>query len=143
MHVTRQLSTTVQERVSKRKRRGFKEFPIVPMITSKSRSVAVGQPVPRSRQILATLQIGLSQKEEVVKFALFQAVCVALVVAKLVVAQAFEGFTLATGLLKDFLLFIPQALQSQELAFDDLLLLVKLSMAREIEAKFGRGRPRI
>jgi hypothetical protein len=93
---------------------------------------ALGKGCP-TRQILTTPQVGLPREEEVVEVPLFAASRVAPVFAQLVVAEAFEGFALATRLLKDFLLLVPQILPAYELALRIEALLAKRCLAAERE----------
>ncbi len=79
----------------------------------------------RTRQILTTSQVGLPHQEQVVELTLLTAKRIALVFAELVVAQAFESFTLSPGLLKDLLLLVPQILPAQQFPFGILPLLAK------------------
>ena len=67
---------------------------------------------------------------------------VALIFAKLVVAQAFEGFTLPARLLKHCLLLLAQLLQAQEVALQDMALLAEGRLTKECKAQFGGGRAR-
>lgn len=89
------------------------------------------------RQILATPEIGLAQEEEVVGLSLLAPGCIALVFAKLMVTQALEGFALPPCLLKDFLLLVPQSVQSLEFLLQSLPLLAESRGTREREAQFS------
>jgi hypothetical protein len=55
------------------------------------------------------------------------------------IAQALEGFALATGLLKDFLLLVTQILPAQEIAFGILPLQSQGSLPGKSKTQLGRG----
>jgi len=65
----------------------------------------MGNPCPCPAD-LATSQVGLPQKEEVVELPLFASCRVSLIFMKLLVAQSFESFAFPACLLKDLLLLV-------------------------------------
>lgn len=85
------------------------------------------------------LTVGLLQKEEIVEFTLLAPCCAALVCAQLVVAQAFESFTLPARLLKNPLLLIPQILPPREFMLGVHSQPAKRRSLKEHEAQFRRG----
>jgi len=91
------------------------------------------------RQVLATSQVGLAHKKEVVELALFAPGGGALVVAQLLVAQAFKSFAFAARLLKDSLLLVPQFFPAGKFAFCLLPQLAKRCLASQGKAQFRGG----
>lgn len=77
----------------------------------------------RTRQILTTSQVGLPHQEQVVELTLFLPELIAPVFVELVLAQAFESFTLSPGLLKNPLLLVAQILPTEKFSLRILPLL--------------------
>ncbi len=119
----------------------IKTIPTHPIEESKVSHRALGKPYP-SRQILATLQVGLPQQEKVVEPALFAAGRIALVFKPLFVAQRFEGFALPARLLKDSLLLVAQVLETRKLPLKVPALRVERCFSCQNKTHFRGGRAR-
>jgi hypothetical protein len=92
------------------------------------------------RQILATPQVRLAQKKEVIDLPLFAPSRLSLVGVTLLPAQAFNGFALAASLLKDSVLLIAQLLYAQEFLLQCMPFLIKSCFVQKAKAQLGSGR---
>jgi hypothetical protein len=84
-------------------------------------------------------KIALSQQEEINERTLFFPQGIPLVIAKLAVPQAADGFPFAPRQLEDFLLLIPQFLKTRQFALHRMPLLPEGGFAEPSKLQLGGG----